>query len=303
MSKLRAEVPLRHRRAFDVPARSAVSPRTRPRCRFRLVVFAALPQREIAGVTLGARVGVGGGLHVVDALTCELAVGRPALHVEVDVAGLVAGDVGVPGVDESADEVLHLRDARRRTRLVGGRPHAQRRVARGELELEPVGQCPPLLRTAFGLRGRRIDEDLVVDVGHVAHEGHVVATMREPAAKDVVDERRPQVPDVRRRLHRGSADVHADRAIGDGAEVTERLGPGVVESHSHASSLRAGLDGRRAASLMCRNRIAGHTLWRRSAVAITATPSPRPVNPRPSVVVALMDTGAPTNSLSNASAS
>ena len=63
-----AEVLQRHRRALDVPAGPARPPRRGPGRGRRLgLLLPALPEREVARVALAARVGVLGGLHVVDA--------------------------------------------------------------------------------------------------------------------------------------------------------------------------------------------------------------------------------------------
>jgi hypothetical protein len=80
-----------------------------------------LPQSEVARVALAAWVGVGGRLHVVDALVGQLAVGWPAAHVEVDVAGVVTGDVRVLLVDQRLDQLEHLGDVAGGPRLVGRR--------------------------------------------------------------------------------------------------------------------------------------------------------------------------------------
>src|SRR5690606_11429901 len=129
------------------------------------------------------------------------------------------------------DDLLHLSDARGRARLIGRGEDAEGTVPGGELELHAVGECPPLLRLG-GVR-----EDLVVDVGDVAHEGDVVAAPGDPAAPQVVDEGRAQVPDVRRRLHGGSADVDAHATWLERFEVEQLLGTGVVEAHGHAPKL------------------------------------------------------------------
>jgi len=177
------------------------------------------------------------GLHVIARLVGELAVRGPARRVEVDVARVVGRGVRVAALDEHPDELLHLLHARGRAGLVGRRQDAERRVGGRELELHAVGQRPPLLELGVLFIGGR--EDLVVDVGDVAHEGDVVAAIREPAPHDVVGERAPEVPDVRARLHRGTADVHADASLDEGHEVTQGLVLRVVESHGHPPSLPA----------------------------------------------------------------
>ena len=209
----RPEIPRGHRRALDVPARPAAAPRGRPTRRRRLVRLVAFPQREVARVPLAAQVGIRRLRHVVEALPGQFPVGRPGLGVEVHVAGAVVGRIGVAALDEPGDERLHLADARRGPRLVGGGQDAEGLVPGGELQLVAVGQRPPLLRMRrIGLLARR-GEDLVVDVGDVAHQGDPVAAIGEPAPPLVVHERGPEVADVRGRLHGGAADVDADFAF------------------------------------------------------------------------------------------
>ena len=130
----------------------------------------ALPEREVAGVALATRVGVLGGLHVVDLLPRQLAVRRPGAHVEVDVAGAVGRGVGVAARDQLTDQLEHLRHVSGRGRLVGRRQHVDGVERLVELAPHQVGDLEPgpALRLALG-------QDLVVDVGDVADERDVVA--------------------------------------------------------------------------------------------------------------------------------
>src|SRR5690606_40542967 len=111
---------------LDVPSGAPGTPRGGPGCRLRLGGLGALPEREVARVALAARGGIRRLGHVVELLPRELAVARPGAHVEVHIARAVVGDVGVAALDESRDELLHLRDARRGPGLVGGRQDADR---------------------------------------------------------------------------------------------------------------------------------------------------------------------------------
>ena len=117
-----AEVLQRHGGALDVPPRAPGSPGRGPGRGLRLGrLLPALPEREVTGVALATRVGVLRGLHVVDALVRQLAVGRPRPHVEVHVPGAVLGRVGVTLGDQPGDQLDHLRDVTRGGRLVGRR--------------------------------------------------------------------------------------------------------------------------------------------------------------------------------------
>ena len=212
----RAEVAPRHRRALDVPAGPSIAPRRRPRGIRWLIGLVALPQREIPGVALGSGFRVRRRDHLVGFLAGQRTVGRPARGVEVHVA---VCRIGVSVVDESLDDVAHLADRRGRARLVRRRQDAQGRVPGGKLQLEPVRESPP------GLLAIGRSEDLVVNVGHIAHECHIEAAVREPATPEVVDECRAQVADVRARLRCGSTDVDADPALNKRNEVDLGLQP------------------------------------------------------------------------------
>ena len=82
---------------------------------------------------------------------------------------------------------------------------------------------------------------------------------------------------MRRRLHGRPADVHADLARHEGHEVTQGLRARVVEADGHRVQPTGG------AQLRMTGDAQAGTM---SAVAIAAMPSPRPVKPSPSVVVA-----------------
>ena len=211
---------------------TAAPPRRGPRRGLRLVGLVPLPEREVARVALAARVGVLGGLHVVDLLAGELAVRRPRGDVEVDVPGVVGRGVGVPALDQDGDQLDHLRNVPGRRRLVGRREHVQRVVGTVELALHVVGEVVPGA-TLLG----RLDQDLVVDVGDVADEGDVVAARLQPAPQHVEVDRRADVADVGLGLHRQAAHVEARPALLEGDEVADSAGGGVVEPESHPESL------------------------------------------------------------------
>ncbi len=226
------EVAPGHRGALDVPPGASRTPRRVPAGGRGLPRLAALPEREVTGIPLAAGIGVGGVDHVVTPLPGEGAVPGPARGVEVDVPTAVRCRVGVTALDQPRDDVLHLRDARRRPGLVGRGQDAERRVRGRELELDAVRARPPGLVGAGGQV-----EDLVVDVGDVADERDAVPAVAEPATPDVVDQGGPEVPDVRRGLHRRTADVDADLSVDQGHEVDDVGGAGVVQANGHTTSL------------------------------------------------------------------
>src|SRR5699024_7950889 len=85
--ELVAEILARYGRALQMPARPATPVRAGPRGGVRLPFLVTFPQREIARVPFGPRVGVGGRFHLVELLPGQLTVRRPRPDVEVDVAG------------------------------------------------------------------------------------------------------------------------------------------------------------------------------------------------------------------------
>ena len=116
-----AEVLGRHRRALDVPARTAGAPGARPR---RLARLGALPEREVVrallrGVDLLAR------LHVVEAAVREFAVRGEAAHAEVDTP--VGDRVREARADQPLDQGEHRGDVRGRARLVRRRQAGESR--------------------------------------------------------------------------------------------------------------------------------------------------------------------------------
>ena len=230
-----AEVLAGHRRALDVPAGATRTPGGRPgRCLRLGLLLPPLPEREVAGVALAARVGVGRGLHVVDALAGQLAVGRPRQHVEVDVAGPVVRGVRVATPDQLADQLDHLRDVTGGGRFVGRRQHVERGVRPVELAAHDVGEVVPGPALLGGLQ-----QDLVVDVGDVADEVDLVAAGDQPSPQHVEVHRGAHVTDVGLRLHGEAAHVDARPTLLEGDEVAHLPRGGVVEAESHRPILRA----------------------------------------------------------------
>ncbi len=163
---------LGHRRALDVPARATPAPGRVPRRVLPLLL--GLPEREVQRVLLA--IGPFDPLALVEVV--ELAVReRPVVgvgaHAEVDVA---VDRVGGVALDQRGDQRHDPVDRLRGQRLVVGPRQAERvgvgDVVRGHLARELLRADPT------GLRGV---VDLVVDVGHVGDERHVVALMGQEA--------------------------------------------------------------------------------------------------------------------------
>ena len=219
----RAQVLGGHGRALQVPAGPPGSPGRLP---VRLAGLGRLPQREVARVPLQARVvGVLGRAHLVQPLAGQRPVRGEGVHVEVHVA---ARRVGVLALDQPAHQHDHLRDVPGGARLDVRRAAAHRVVGPGERPLVALGDDPG--RDALAGRGA---QDLVLDVGDVAAEGHPVTAGLQPPDHDVEAHGRPQVADVRRRLHRGAAQVHRHLTRRERRELAHRARGGVVKLQGH----------------------------------------------------------------------
>ena len=198
----RAEELLRHRRALDVPPGAASAPRRLPPCVFALLV--RLPKGEVAGVffQLTPLVFLGGVAH---GLPVE-AAGEPPV---VGEAGDAVVDVSIGRIGEAALEQLLDQgdDLGDRLRGLG---HV---VGLAQAEVTRVLDVPArrLLRELRAVAGRGV-VDLVVDVGDVVDELHVVPARAQPRPEPHRDHERARVPHMGARVHRRPADVHPDRA-------------------------------------------------------------------------------------------
>ena len=218
--ELRSQILLRHRRAFDVPSGSTIPPRGGPGGLTRL---RALPHREVARIALRTGLRVVRGQHVVELLPAQRAVVRESADVEVDIP---IGRIAVAAIDEALHQLHHLGDVPRGARLVRGWEAPEGVVGPGEGALIAHGHHPIGNILVAG-----VVQDLVVDVGDVAHEGDVVAACREPASDYIEGDSAADVSDMRGCLHGGAAEIDADLPRLPGHEVPDRSGGGVVEAH------------------------------------------------------------------------
>ena len=174
-------------------------------------------------------------------IVVELRAGQPAVvreprYPEVDVA---LGHVRQIAREQFLDERDDLGHRLGGTRL-DVRPAQPEPV--GVLH-EPAGS--PFRQVAAGhLAGGGLDVDLVVDVGDVVDERHVVAGRLSQLRSHIADHERPCVADVHAVVHRRPADVHADRArwlrqvdLAPGQRVIEPHRPSAASSrHARAPS-------------------------------------------------------------------
>ena len=158
------------------------------------------------------------------------------------------------------------------------------------LELGPVGRLVAIreLVLARALPGGPGD-DLVLDVGHVAHVRDVVPTPLEVAADDVEHERGAAVADVRHVVDGRPADVHR-HPPGDARDELDVLARHRVVDPDHPDEATGDPLGTRLSSAgSCGS--AGHRSS--SATAQTAMPSVRPTKPRPSPRFGVTETWTP----------
>jgi len=211
-----------HRRALDVPPRTPLSPRRRPR---RLARLRRLPQREVLDVLLLVLV-VGDAIPAPGLLEIdpgELSVVRERGDAEVHRALRL---VRVAALLQPSDEGDHLGDVVRRPRV----------VLRG-LDSQPADVAEERLRMLRGevpereTRLLRSADRLVVHVGQVHDLGDPRGPAEEMTPEHVLEDEGPQIADVNDVVDRGAARVEADVARLDRLEVDEPATQRVVKLH------------------------------------------------------------------------
>ena len=120
-------------------------------------------------------------------------------------------------VDQSADERQHL-----------GHVVGRARLKTGALDAQGVGVLVQRLDHAVGQGADGLAvfqspaDDLVVDVGDVAHVADAQATGLEPALNHVKGDHRTGVAEVAEVVHRHAADIHAHVARLQGHQGPQR---------------------------------------------------------------------------------
>src|SRR5699024_6261749 len=122
-------------------------------------VLVALPQREVTGVLLAARIRVRSVLHVIDLLAGQCTVLLVGANIEVHVSRIVGRRVGVAALNELGNQLMHFGDVPGCPWFVGGTAYSQCFVCPGELLLEAVGQgvpffARPVMRVRFKVLGK-----------------------------------------------------------------------------------------------------------------------------------------------------
>ena len=208
-----AQVFLRHRRALDVPAGKAPSPRAVPLHLALLARRRELPQREVRGQPLLAEFDALAGFEAVDVEAREVAVVVLLRRVEVHavrrrVRVALALDVG-DELDLLADVVGRAAEDRRVLDVQAGQVLEE--VVGVELRDLPrglAGAPRALLHLVFAGVGVRRE---VSDVGDVHHVAHRVSVPAQHALQHVLEQERAEVADVLVVVDGRTARVEPDR--------------------------------------------------------------------------------------------
>ena len=217
-----AQIAMHHGGALGVPAGTTLAPWGIPH---GLAGLSGLPQGKVERVAL-VLVFLDARAHhqIVDIAARDLAIGGIAAHGKVHIA--VIGSIGVTLLDQGLDHADHGADLFGRTRAnigiehVGGAHNADELV--GKLACH-LGSSATLLVGAL--------DDLVVHVGKILREGHLIALGHEPATNDVEANKGAGVADVDIVVDGGAAHVHADLALFDGCKLFLFMRGAVVNTH------------------------------------------------------------------------
>mmetsp|Transcript_10934 Transcript_10934/g.27085 ORF Transcript_10934/g.27085 Transcript_10934/m.27085 type:complete len:271 (+) Transcript_10934:871-1683(+) len=235
-----AQKSLRHRTTLNVPPRPALAQAGLPK-HLSVILLVRLPQSKVSrslllnplrfrisdSPTLSSSI-----FHVVKVKAGEVSVVWEALDIKV--VGPFAL-IRVSLVYEPLNHVDHIINVVGCSRILACRDNIQHRQVAEESIGKLVGQV--LERDIVTLHPLN---DLIVHICQVAHVVHVKATVQQPALDQVVGEEGPEVANMCKIVHCGSAGVHAHLAILDGNKGLLVSGQGVVENNllreAHAES-------------------------------------------------------------------
>ena len=223
-----------HRRALDVPARAARTPCAWPLHLVWLCGFGAFPQDEIQRIVFAVVAALHGdalaGVEFIERFARQLAVAGEFAHRKVDVA--IAGLISQAFALQRANHRQHLRHVVGGARLVRGALDAQRVGILVQRVDHAVGQATDGLAIGDGAL-----DDLVVNVGDVAHISNTQATGLEPALYHVKRNHRARMAEVAQVIHRHAAHIHAHMARFERNEVFQSTRQRVVDTQGHGSHL------------------------------------------------------------------
>ena len=233
--KVFAKILVRHRRAFDMPARKATSPRRIP---FHLaIVFGCrkLPQCVVGGVLFFTQINPRTGLQSSDVEPPQMAVTRLLRGVEVNA---VARLVGVSLLFYFPDEVDLLGDAVGGLAQRGRKLDAQRLqitnerlgIQRGDVP-RALSRAPrTLLHFVFAVVAIGYQ---MADIGDVHDVVNAVAVQLQHTLQPILEQKGAVVANVLIVVHRRPAGVEPHLARFQRREFALRARPGVIELQGH----------------------------------------------------------------------
>ena len=190
-----------HRRALDMPARTARAPRRRPA---RLALFRHFPQDEVHRVTLDVNhVDARPRLQLIEILTRQQTVVRVRRHVEHHVA--VICHVSMAFGDQLLGDLNDLRNMVRCARLAVGTQNIQRVkifVHFGNHAIDQRDKAFAVFISALN--------DFVVDIGDIAHVLQLIAEKTQIARHDVKGDEGTSMADMTEIVNGNTTHVHAD---------------------------------------------------------------------------------------------
>ena len=210
-----------------MPARTACPIRRIVLGIIRLFGLGGLPQHKVQRVLLAVVHGhTLASTQLVQAFARQLAVALELAHGIVHVT--IRGAIGQTTLLQAFDQAQHLRHVFGCPRLVRGRLDTQGR----DVLVHGLGHLGGQLTNGDAALHRPPD-DLVVDVGDVAHVGDRVATGLQPALYHVERHHHAGVTHMTQVIDGHAADIHAHLARHQGHEGLNLTRQAVEHSQAH----------------------------------------------------------------------
>ena len=225
----RTQILTSHRRALQVPARTAATPRRLPRSSQRLTLLITLPQGKITRVTLTARISIRRILHILNALIRQRTILIPRTHIKIHVTRIIQRRIRVATINQTLNQSKHLRNMTGRARLIRRRINTQRRIRLSKNLLKTVRERPPLLIRELTLktglhRISRLRQNLVINISDIADRRHLQTAVTHPTAQLVKNQRRTDVAQMRFTLHRSTTIIDTRLTGHDGLKLANSRG-------------------------------------------------------------------------------
>ncbi len=216
--KVRAQQLTAHRRAFDVPARTAGSIARSPDRINGFVCFGSFPEYKIQRIAFVTPHGHAlTGPQFIDGLArqCPVTGELPNRKMHIARLTLLVGIlIGIPIGDQSIDHGEHLRHVGSGSGLMRRWQHPQSLGIFLHGLNKPVGQR----RDGFVVLNRP-GNDLVVNVGDVTDIGDPIACSLKPSTNHVKDHQDPRVTHMAVVVDGHTTDVQADMPRFYGQEI------------------------------------------------------------------------------------